>query len=219
VTDSQQTVCTPTTTPRLALATLVALLLGLPVGWLLAALSLLPFFLGLFFFTLFGLLLGAVLYRVARPVAPVSAAAAFGAGAVVVLAVWFLALLIEAHNLPSDARAFFIESHKTMTPESLARAKAELPDRARQFLRDRYPPGGFIGYVRWAGSSGELPLGKTNTGLPVLFRLRQGPRAWIVRVILSAFLLAFGVLSQVMGLTRDPNETPEIAHELSDPRE
>ena len=47
------------------IAVVVGLIVILPFAWLLSHAALLPFFLGLFFFVLFGLLVGAVMHRVA----------------------------------------------------------------------------------------------------------------------------------------------------------
>ena len=54
-------------TMRWWLAVLAGVAVTLPVAWLLSFAGTLPFFLGVFFFALFGLLIGAVIYRVAAP--------------------------------------------------------------------------------------------------------------------------------------------------------
>ncbi|MBN1489250.1 MAG: hypothetical protein JXA69_04975, partial [Phycisphaerae bacterium] len=56
--------------PRWAASVIAGLALGLPFAWLLAVLAFLPFYLGLFFFTLIGLLIGAVQFRVGKPAVP-----------------------------------------------------------------------------------------------------------------------------------------------------
>ncbi len=71
---------------RLFWALVVGCVLAVPVGWLLALLILLPGMLGLFFYMLFGLLVGAFVFRVASPLIPVPRRTAIALGAVVTLA-------------------------------------------------------------------------------------------------------------------------------------
>ena len=54
------------------LALLVAAVVSLPLAVVLSWAAMLPFMLGAFFFMLFGLLIGAVVFRIARPGRPYS---------------------------------------------------------------------------------------------------------------------------------------------------
>src|SRR3990172_853649 len=51
-------------------ATAAGTVVSLPLAWLLSYAAMLPFYLGLFFFMLFGLVIGAVAFRVAAPGRP-----------------------------------------------------------------------------------------------------------------------------------------------------
>ena len=77
----------------MAWALVAGCLLALPVGWLLATLAMLPFFLGLFFCMLFSLLVGAVVYRVGKPAAPQARPLLWMIGIAVGLAVFGVSLV------------------------------------------------------------------------------------------------------------------------------
>ena len=188
---------------RWVLAVLAAAGVGLPIGWLLCYGGLLPFFLGLFFFLLFGLLLGAVAYRIGVPARPLSKAAVVGGTAVVVGVTWATSLLVEAHDFPDQvADVAFRQPRKLpagTTPEAYCRQSA---DEVAVYLREKHPPGGVIGYVHWALTSSRIdpPVGKLRKP----FRSSQPRGWWAARVVLSIFLLGYGVYSQIGPLTRLP---------------
>jgi hypothetical protein len=75
----------------------------------------------------------------------------------------------------------------------------------RVYLREHYRPGGTIGYVRWALTSGEIPKGSLKD---VRMKLGQSQRrySWAIRVVLSLGLFAFGIGSQTwpLRLLKDP---------------
>jgi hypothetical protein len=186
---------------RWILATVVTLCGGLPIGWLLATAALLPFYLGLFFFALFGLLLGAVQFRIGSPAAPISRWALWFGGILVVITTWTLAMGIEYLHLYSDAVRFVKESHRMLTPEQVRQVEADTPARIRERLAADYPPGGVAGYMQWAARSGEMAVSVTPGGFPLTFRLRQRPFGFVLRVVISVILLAFGLFSQIGSLT------------------
>ena len=82
---------------------------------------------------------------------------------------------------------------------SLDEFYAAVADDVRGFLRERYPPGGCLGYVRWIVTDGVLERGE----LASVNRRLSVPQArfwWALRVVLSVALLAFGVGSQTLSL-------------------
>lgn len=185
---------------RWVLAMFVAIALGLPIGWLLSHLALLPFYLGLFFFALFGLVVGAVQYRIGSAAAPISRSRAYLSGAVVVLVIWTVALQIEYVHLFGDATYFVKDSFRRRTPAQLQEIDRDTPLRIREQLARFGPIDGPPRYIRWAIESGELKFGLNDRGDEIDYRLSQGHIGFPIRLGLSLVLLSFGVLSQVAGL-------------------
>jgi len=202
---------------RWVAAVLSGVVLGMPVGWLLAHLGLLPFYLGLFFFTLFGLLIGAVVYRVGIPAAPLPRSVLWVGGLVVVAATWTVSIVFEYRHLYPDAIRCVKQAHrKFLPPAQLEAINARTPVRVREYLWREHPPGGLAGYLRWAATSGRMPVGELPSGRVITYVLRQGPIGWSVRVLVSVAMLTFGVLSQVLGLAR-PIEQPPAAYACNSP--
>jgi len=189
------------TLPQWAMALMVGVLLAVPTGWLLSYLIFLPFYLGFFFYTLFGLVIGAVVYRVAVPCRPV-ARARVRAGVCLVVGVCFgSSLLAEAARFPSDVAEKAIRSVRRLpegvTPEAFRAERAEF---ARRKLEEVAWPGGIVGYYRWTFASGRLDVEIGGLLRPVIYRA-QMHRWWLlVRVALSLSVLTFGVASQMVGL-------------------
>jgi hypothetical protein len=199
----------------------VGVLLGLPIGWLLGILILLPFMLGLFFDMLLGLLVGAALYRVASPAAPVRRPVAVAIGLAVTLLVWCTSLAGEYYNVrgysiygygsqglawyPVDGdvtrsvRRWFAD--RSFKPEQVAALRSETRNAFLQELDSKYPPGGFIGFVRWSVVT-DKPIQIPRIFSPSVETCRPPQRGaiWLFRLALSLILLAGAILSQVLGL-------------------
>jgi len=217
----------------------VGLLLAVPVGWLLATLVLLPAFLGLFFDMLFGLMVGAAVYRVARPACPVPRVWAATLGVLVAAAVWLVSLVGEYYNVrgydlprytsvgwqwfPVDGdatrsvRRFF--SRKALTREQLETLRSRTRQAFQQQLRERYPPGGFLGFLKWsAAKEGSLNLPRVFSASTHALNPKQRGTIWLVRVALSFILLIGAVLSQALGLAQPPGSAPPGAAGAPDRR-
>ncbi len=190
---------------RWVLAVLAASVAGMPIGWLLCYGGLLPFYLGLFFFTLFGLLLGAVAYRVGNAARPLSKAAIVAGTAAVVAVTWSISVAVEAYDFPYQVAGDALMQYRRLaegnTPESFRRQSVE---EVRAYLRENHPPGGIIGYVHWAVTSSRIdpPVGALRRP----FKASQPGAWWAGRVVLSIILLFYGVYAQVGSLTRLPTE-------------
>lgn len=215
---------------RLFWALVVGCVLAVPVGWLLALLILLPGMLGLFFYMLFGLLVGAFVFRVASPLIPIPRRTAFIVGGLVTLAIWSVSLAGEYCNVrgysvyrygeagfawyPVDGDAMrtvrntFIR--RSFEPEQIA----ELRDKSREAflgeLREKYPPGGFIGFLRWS-AVGKQPIELPRVHGPGTQELKPKQRGtfWLVRLTLSLLLLGGAVISQTLGLATVPKPSSE----------
>ena len=183
---------------------------ALPIGWLLCYGALLPFYLGLFFFLLFGLLLGAVMYRVGAPARPIARRRIMVGTAVVVAVTCAVSIAVEGYDFPGQMADNAIRQHRKLPDGTSAQEfrRKSAQDVAR-YLREHYAPGGVIGYVRWASCSGRLERGVGQLRKP--YRASQPGVWWVVRVVLSVALLGFGVYSQVGPLARErrPRAGPE----------
>jgi len=186
---------------RWAAAVLAGAASGLPLGWLLSYGALLPFYLGLFFFVLFGLMIGALMYRLGAPARPIARRRIRLGTVLVVGFTWAVSITVEATDFPDQMATKAIEGWRKLpagtTADDFRRESAA--DVARH-LNDNYAPGGVLGYLRWSATSSRLDRGVGKLRKP--YQASQ-PRAWwVVRVVLSIGLLGFGIYSQVGPLTR-----------------
>lgn len=205
---------------RLWWALLTGCVLALPIGWLLATLVMLPFFLGLFFCMLFGLLLGAAVFRVGKPAAPVSGPKLWLMGLTIALVVWCVALTSEYYNVRgyrvisygdrgltvypvngdvmNTVRQSF--SYRSFTPEELDEMRVAIRRHFVNFLDENYPPGGIPGYVQWAATDGTMTCPRVINDSDMPFKLRHRGTLWIVREALTFILVAGAITSQLLGL-------------------
>lgn len=203
----------PSRGKRWLLATCTGLLIGVPVSGLLSLAGLLPMYLGPFFFLLFGLAVGAGIFRVAKPLRPVSVVAIACSAAVVITATFVGALSLECAQLGPHAARMVAKKTRQLPPGvTSAEFRASVSRRTRQHLAEDFPPGGLIGYVRWAATDGrfefESPRARPQK-VPYVFT--QSNIGWTLRVVASFLLLVGGVLSQVLPLRRSdavPEEAP-----------
>ena len=172
---------------------------SLPFAWLLSHAALLPFLLGLFFFMLFGLVIGAVMHRVASPGRPHPRLELVIGTTFVVALAWSVSIIVESRDFPRKMAAEAGDTTRYLGGQTIAEYRSAVADDVRWFLRDRYPPGGTLGYVRWVLTSGELQKGEIAHLNRTLSR-GQRKLLWAVRAVLSAALLAFGIGSQTLPL-------------------
>ena len=186
---------------RIGWPCLAGLLAGIPAGWLLAYLAALPAFLGLFFYLLFGLLLGAIMVRCGRRAGPVPRPTLWLIGGGIALLVWATGLAAEYWELPRSAeeavRKSFIRSFTRQDRQVLA-------DKTREYvnahLQTEYPPGGFLGYLRWAATDGTMDLPRVFSDTTEVFRLPQRRVAWLVRLALGLLFLGGTIMAQLLEL-------------------
>jgi hypothetical protein len=198
-------------------AVFVGVWFSLPFSWLLSFGALLPFLLGLFFFALFGLIIGALVFRIAAPGRPYGKGAIVVGTTLIVLVCWCTALVLESRDFPREMGQKATDATRSidMTRQQHIEKMAE---DVRAYLREEYPPGGLIGYVRWSLVDGKI---KKNVlkGPGRTLKRDQVKAWWATRVVLSIGLLAFGVASMTwpLRLVEDSTSGPDSTQGTHDP--
>lgn len=185
----------------------VAGVVATPLAWLLNFAASLPFFLGLFFFALFGLIIGAVCFRIAAVDRPYRLRTIVLGTTLLVVGTWALSIYLEASQFASVMAEEAIRLPTLdLEGEPVDTYRARVTSEIEQYMSANYAPGGVIGYVRWAVGSGVLPDGSLPS-VPKALRMPQSGPWWIGRVAVSIALLGFGVASQTLNLRlrQDPS--------------
>lgn len=179
-------------------AVAVGAVLALPIAWILSYVAALPFFLGLFFFPLLGLVIGACMHRIAAPARPYGRGSLLLGTTLVVLLAWGGSIVKESRDFPHDIASRVVRATRRSIDDVHA-FRATLANDVRRAVRERYPPGGALGYVRWILADGTLEKGQIP-GFEIPITRTPHGWAWAIRVVLSAGLLAFGIGSQTLPL-------------------
>ncbi|UCC29754.1 MAG: hypothetical protein JSU86_16305 [Phycisphaerales bacterium] len=199
-------------TARWWLAVVVGLIVSMPLAWLLSYAALLPFYFGVFFFALFGLLIGSAMHRIASPGRPYGRVVLVAGTTVVVLVGWTASIVKEGRDFPMDMAVKAGNRTRDIGDRTISEYRALVAEEVRRFLRERYPPGGTIGYVRWVLTSGELKKGQIASVHRTLEPVQRG-FTWAARVVLSIALFAFGIGSQTLPLRPDTGDTEQAVNE------
>ncbi|HNO76891.1 MAG TPA: hypothetical protein PKN33_02435 [Phycisphaerae bacterium] len=186
--------------------TIVGLIVASVLGYTLLsyALSLIAM-LGLFFFMLFGLIIGAAMYRSADKSQLVSRSKAMTATVLVSLVCWSIAVTKEAADYPEDFVRAAIENKQVHKPRGkVDEIRAELHAFITEYMKTEYPPGGMIGYFKMVATGGAVELKISSQLNPVTIKPRVSPWVWWIRVLASVVLLNVSIWSQVSLLTKPP---------------
>src|SRR5262249_3294681 len=184
-------------------AILASTVFSLPLLWILARVIWLPMYFGVFFFLVGGMLAGAVGFRVARRLRPlptrriVSSVATIGIVAVIVGLTFEYTYRAETIGEPplfSEARADALK-RRVSTHSILAGATNPL----RSFLSSELPPGGPIGYLHWAATSGRVRL-RLSGGFSDEVVLGHTRWTWIIRTLGAYGLFIAGLWYQFEAL-------------------
>lgn len=188
-------------------AVLVGCALAIPFGILLSYVAFLMAFLGLFFYALFGLLIGAAVCRAAGKGARLPRWQVVAGTTLIVLVGLGTSMKWEIDGLPHDMAKQAVDARQRL-PEGMTKDAymRHVETSVERNLAERYPPGGALGYVRWLVASGRFEKGSIEH---VTKDLTRGQRrwAWGIRVVLSVVLFSFGIASLTWTLVpRRPTE-------------
>lgn len=189
--------------------TLSNLLLALTVanfnGWAFSHVANLPFYLGLFFFMLFGLVLGAAIFRLLAAFGSLSRRSSWRVAIFFIALPWLGGLALEAQYFPTDVYDACVERHRLRRPSGAQDEnplKQDIPQQARTFLREQYGSVLTLSYLRWAVQDGSLEIHLHDLNKSLTYELRQRPLGLVIRLAASLLLLGYGVFSQVGKLSR-----------------
>ena len=211
--DYQHPTFSPRSSPhRWWLGTLAGIATGLLLSALLSYAALLPFYLGLFFFLLFGLMIGAAVYRVAHVARPLPVGPLIIGTTAVALITFIAALQFEWMQLGRHCGNWTIKQVRQLPPDRTADdIKHHASHAMTTHLAEQYPPGRLLGYVRWAATNGsfrfDAPPGTHPAKLS--YRLSQSSPGWIFRVTFCLSLLLAGVFSQTWPLRHPESPAAE----------
>lgn len=163
--------------------------------YILARVVFLPYYMGLFFYQVAGLIAGSVGFRVARPQRPMRRRRLITGAILVAGAAWCVSIVFEYYDrVEGIARESEFYEAKLKAIERGGSA-GEVMERVRTGLRDHlrieFFPGGVIGYVRWVVAGGEMTL--TVDDVTDTIRIAHRGRAWVLRSIASIALMAVGL--------------------------
>ncbi|MHC5109474.1 MAG: hypothetical protein ACYTHJ_06310 [Planctomycetota bacterium] len=189
------------------LSILAAAIIALPLSWLLNLAATLPFFIGLFFFALFGLFIGAACFRIAEPGRPYGPVKVLAGTTVLVLGTFGVAVIFEANSIGSmmSKEAVYLPT-LDLKGEPVEQFRARVAGEVDAYITSAYPPGGWVGYIRWAVRSGRFPDGSLAS-VPRALTMNQSGNWFIGRLVVSVGLLAFGIASQTLPM-REPAPKP-----------
>jgi len=183
---------------------------SLPLGWLLSYGAALMALLGLFFFALFGLVIGAVMCRVAAPARPILMSHIKAGVGVVVLICWSLSMAKEVHDFPIDKANYALAS---VSPLPEGTSPEGFKEDVKRFVRDTLTKecgsSETIGYARWTLTSSRMEYPVATMKKPIVLKSVQYKGWWAARVVLSVVLLSFGIYVQVAPLARVESRAPD----------
>ncbi len=176
-------------------------------AWAFSHLGNLMTFLGLFFFALFGLILGAALFRLLSRFRPLPRWPLRGAGVAVVLVSWAGGVLLEASYLPGDVLDD-CKHHARLSSQVTARdLQTAIPRQVREVLAGAHRGHPAVAYVLWNLRRGKMDLIVPGRGdVPLIYSRPQRRLGFAIRLVASLVLLTYAVFSQIRWLTHTPQQ-------------
>lgn len=178
---------------------------------LLARLIWLPFYFGLFFFLVGGLLVGAATFRLARPIRPIGRRPLIGGALVVGIVTFAVATAFEYRHFAytvADPPKFATARNAVVRAGGSLR---EFEDRAADaFIREitkQYSSPGPLAYAMWTIKSGKMTL--VVDGQSEAISTDHAGWTWLVRALAEILLLAGGLWSSIESL-RSPTPVSNL---------
>jgi hypothetical protein len=166
-----------------------------PLCWLLARLIWLPLYMGLFFFIVAGLLVGAASFRLASKARPIGRWRLIRGAAIVALVGGTAFLIFEYFHFAKtvgEAPHFAEAKNAALRSGRPARSvEAAASDEFQKELSLHRAPGGVLGYMRWAVSNDPMLLTVDSVRESIV--LPHAGIRWLVRTIGALLLLGLGV--------------------------
>ncbi len=186
----------------------VGLVVATVLAWTLlsAALSL-PFMLGLFFFMLFGLIIGAFMFRMGNPYRPVEKKHVLLTTILVSIVCWGTAMAKECMEFPQDFVDRAMHSGKFFKVDTLAELRCELGEFIGGYLDKNYGSAGAIGYLRLAASGDPIVVDLPKQPKVITLEPWVSALTWWSRVLLSVVLLFTALYSVTIDLSKE-EKTP-----------
>lgn len=185
------------------MAQLVGIAIALALTWLLARVIWLPFYFGIFFYLIAGLLVGAISFRVARSVRPLRTPRLVQGVVLMTLVAMGASVTWEYRNIaatvadpPRFARA---RQSLQASGRSVGPVQEEATQAFRTYLRNDYSPGGVLGYAQWAIDKGQVRLVVLD-GFADEASIPHRGIAWLLRTTIAGVLFAAGLWSQYESL-------------------
>lgn len=199
-TDQNADINGPADTPGAFLRmTVVGVLVAVVLGWTLLSFAIsLPFFLGVFFFMLFGLFVGAAMFRAARNLQPIKKKTVVTATVVTVFLGWMTAVVKEGADYPKDfVKQALKKAHVPPTAGAHDKVQSELKEFILRYLTERFPPGGVLGYLRLAATGQTVTIDNlpTKQPRPIVIKPRTGATTWWVRNLLCIVMYFVAIYS------------------------
>lgn len=169
---------------------------------LLARLIWLPFYVGLFFFLVGGLLVGAATFRIARPSRPIGDKPLLIGALTVGVITFCITTFFECRNFAdtvADPPKFAAARNAVVqSGASLKDLESRAADAFRRQLRSQYAPVDAIAYVFWTIASGEMSL--EVDGQKEKITSDHAGWIWPLRAIAEILLVAAGLWSSLEAL-------------------
>ncbi|OWY73073.1 hypothetical protein B7486_01630 [cyanobacterium TDX16] len=178
---------------------------------LLARLIWLPFYFGLFFFLVGGLLVGAATFRLARPIRPIGRRPLLGGALVVGVVTFAIATVFECRhfaNTVSDPPKFATARNAVVRDGgSLREFEGRAADTFIREITKQYSNIGPLAYALWTIKAGKMTL--VVDGQSETVSTDHAGWAWLVRALAEILLLAGGLWSSIESL-RSPTPVSNL---------
>ena len=185
---------------------LVIVLIGaVGLSFLAPAAGLLPFVfgvVGVFFFMLAGLVMGAILYRCGRPGRPMSAGVLVGSAVGVAVVMAGLSM-VQEHVAFKDKAVEYVLKRNQVRVDARVALRSDVAGQIDGVWRERYGVGGIVGYVVWTARGAPTFGVAPPDGVAGAVRHAQGGWSWGIRALLSFVGLGWAIGAQLMPLTRE----------------